>query len=91
MAEQFGVTPAQLRSVSADLSDVSSRMKGVMSTLRAQLGAEGGDAIAPGDTKSFWDQFDWAGGSVDAKTNLLDYYANYLGKAANFFESSDQG
>ncbi len=91
MAEQFGVTPDELRSVSGDLHDVSSQMKGVMSTLRAQVDGEGagGEAIAAGDTNSFWAQFDWAGGSVDAKTGLLDYYHDYLGRAANTFQGSD--
>jgi hypothetical protein len=34
VAEKFGVTPGELRSVSGDLRDVSFRMKAVMSSLR---------------------------------------------------------
>jgi len=63
MSEPFGVTPAELRSVSSDLNDASSRMKGVMSSLRGQLAAEG----AP-----------WGGGSIgEAATGPLMIQGNH--------------
>ena len=98
MAEQFGVTPSELRSTSGDLHDVSSRMKGVMSLLRAQLGAEGAAWGGGSIGKQFADgpngylaQVDRVGGSVDAKTSLLDDYSDKLKQAADTFQRSDEG
>ncbi len=56
MAEQFGVTPRELRGVSADLGGASSRVKAVMASLRAQLASEGARiacALTAGDANSF--------------------------------------
>jgi uncharacterized protein YukE len=95
MSEPFGVTPAELRSVSSDLNDASSQMKGVMSSLRGQLAAEGapwgGGSIGEAATgpNGYLAQGDWVDGSVDAKTNLLDYYSEMLKQAADTFEQSD--
>ena len=41
MAEQFGVTPSDLRTTSQHLNDASSRMKDVLSSLRDSLSGEG--------------------------------------------------
>jgi uncharacterized protein YukE len=97
VAEQFGVTPPELHSVSGDLHGVSSRMKGVLSSLRAQLAGEGaawgndsiGHQFANG-ANGYLAQADWVEGSVDAKTNLLDYYSDQLRNAADTFEQSDE-
>ena len=98
MAEQFGVTPPELRRVYGDLGEVSSRMTAVMSSLRAQLGAEGagwgndslGHQFANGPS-GYLAQRNWVQGSVDAKIILLDYYSEQLRNAAHSFEHSDQG
>jgi hypothetical protein len=98
MADQFGVTPGELRTVSGDLVEVSSRMTAVMSSLAAQLAGEGvawgddslGQQFAHGPN-GYLAQRNWVAGSVDAKTNLLGYYAEQLRNAANSFEQSDNG
>src|SRR5690242_15913254 len=80
MAEQLGVTPPDLRATSEHLSDVSNRMKEVLSTLRARLAAEGvawgedemGEQFASGPG-GYLSQLKWVDGSVGAKTDLLDY------------------
>ena len=41
MSQPLGVTPAGLRATSDHLADVSSRMKGVLSTLQNNLSSEG--------------------------------------------------
>ncbi|SEH82368.1 Uncharacterized conserved protein YukE [Mycolicibacterium rutilum] len=97
MAEPLGVTPPELRATSQHLNDVSTRMKEVLSTLRQNLGAEGaawgddriGDQYAKGDA-GYLAQQEWVNGSVDAKTDLLDYYSTGLRDAANSFEQQDQ-
>jgi uncharacterized protein YukE len=91
MAGEFAVAPPGLRSVSGDLHDVSYQVSGLKSALRAQIGGAGGDAIAAGDAESFWSQLDWVDGSLEAKADLLDYYANQLRQAANTFKLSDEG
>jgi hypothetical protein len=97
MAAEFGVTPDELRRVSRDLHDESSKMKAVMSTLRAQLAAEGpvwgddetGRQFADGPN-GYLAQLDWVMRSVDAKTDLLDYYSDLLKQAADTFQQADE-
>ena len=97
MAEQFGATPPNLRSTSGDLHDTSSHVKAVKSGLRANLAAEGaawgggdlGDGFANG-SNGYLAQSDWVDGSVDAKTDLLDYYAAMLKLTADSVEQSDE-
>jgi hypothetical protein len=95
VAEQFGVTPPALLGVAGDLGEVSSQIKAVMASLRAQLAGEGAGiacALAPGDANSFHAQCDHVHTTVDpADTGVLDYWANYLGHAADVFQRSDQG
>jgi hypothetical protein len=95
VAEQFGVTPPELRGVSGDLGEVSSRIKAVMASLRAQLAGEGAGiacAVTAGDASSFHAHCDHVRTTVDpADTGVLDYWANYLGHAADVFQRSDQG
>ncbi|BBX89065.1 hypothetical protein H5U98_28845 [Mycolicibacterium boenickei] len=97
MADELGVGPSDLRATSRNLSDVSSRMKNVLSTLQANLAAEGapwgddkmGDEFAKGESGHL-SQRHWVDGSVAAKTDLLDYYSGGLRGAANSFEQDDQ-
>ena len=95
MAEQFEVKPDELRGVAGDLGEVSARMKAVMGSLRAQLAGEGAGiacALTAGDANSFHAQCDHVHTTVDpADTGVLDYWANYLGHAADVFQRSDQG
>ena len=98
MVEQFGVEPDELRSVAGDLGEVSSRIAAVLSSLAAQLAGEGaawghdslGQQFANG-ANGYLVQRNWVAGSVEAKTNLLDYYSAQLRNAANIFERSDHG
>ena len=93
MAEQFGVTPPELRSVAGDLGEVSSQIKAVMASLRAQIAGEGAGiacALSAGDASSFHAHCDHVHTTVDpADTGVLDYWANYLGQAADVFQRSD--
>lgn len=97
MSGPFGVTPAELRGTSKNLNDVSGRMKKVLSTLQNDLAAEGaawgddkmGDQFASGDG-GYLAQRKWVDGSVETKTDLLDYYSDGLKGAADSFEHDDQ-
>jgi uncharacterized protein YukE len=95
MAKQFRVEPDELRGVAGHLDEVSSQIKEVMASLRAQIAGEGAGiacALAPGDAASFHAQFDHVQTTVDpADTSVLDYWADYLTRAANTFQQSDQG
>jgi uncharacterized protein YukE len=98
MADEFGVTPSELRNTSADLNYVSSRVKAVMSSLEGSLSGEGdrwgngniGQQFADG-SNGYLAQLNWVEGSVEAKTNLLDYYSGQLKQAADSFQQSDEG
>ena len=97
MTEPLGVTPQELRATSDHLADVSSRMKGVLSSLEGKLSGEGaawgddkiGNEFANGGS-GYLAQLDWVNGSVDAKTGLLDEYAEGLRTAADTLEQQDQ-
>jgi uncharacterized protein YukE len=97
MAQQFEVTPQELRATSQHLNEVSGRMKEVLLSLRDKLGAEGaawgndkiGDNFANGDA-GYLNQLDWVDGSVAAKTGLLDFYSRGLKGGADSFEQQDQ-
>ncbi|MGV0815336.1 hypothetical protein ABQF34_25555 [Mycolicibacterium boenickei] len=97
MADEFGVTPADLREASKHLNQASTKMKNVLSSLQANLAAEGaawgddkmGDGFAKGDA-GYLAQRDWVDGSVVVKTDLLDFYSDGLTTAANSFEQNDQ-
>ncbi|MCV7068569.1 WXG100 family type VII secretion target [Mycolicibacterium houstonense] len=97
MADELGVTPAELRAASRHLHQTSAKMKNVLSSLQANLAAEGaawgddkmGDGFAKGDAGHLA-QRDWVDGSVVVKTDLLDYYSDGLKTAADSFEQDDQ-
>jgi uncharacterized protein YukE len=98
MPEPLGVAPSDLRATSQHLSDVSTRMKDELSSLRESLRGEGapwvggktGEQFANGDT-GFVAQVQWVDESVYAKTDLLDYYSRGLKRAADSFEQQDEG
>jgi len=94
----FSIQPADLRSTASDLTDVSARMKDVMSRLAVKLAAEGapwgddetGRKFRGGDSHNGYEaQLDWVVGSVDAKTKLLDHYAEGLRTGADTLEQTD--
>jgi hypothetical protein len=88
MAEEFRATPDQLRSHARKLHDVGSEHLGVASDLRAEVG-EGGDALSPGDARSFWEQFNRLTGSVEAQGDWLKGLADNLRVAADTIHRSD--
>jgi uncharacterized protein YukE len=94
----FSIQPADLRATASDLTDVSARMKDVMSRLATNLAAEGapwgdddsGRKFRGGDSNNGYEaQRDWVHGSVDAKTMLLDQYAEGLRTGADTLEQTD--
>ncbi|MEZ0363592.1 WXG100 family type VII secretion target [Mycobacterium sp. pUA109] len=93
MTEPLHVKPDDLRATSRDLADVSSRLKAVMSSLQGKLSGEGaawgndkiGDQFANGGN-GYLAQVNWVQGSIDAKTDLLDSYAEGLKNTADTFE-----
>jgi hypothetical protein len=96
MTDPLGVTPAELRATSRYLADVSRQMKDVHSSLLEMLIAEGeawgndkiGKQFADGG-QGYRSQSDWVDGSIDAKTELLDYYAEGLRITADALEQQD--
>jgi hypothetical protein len=89
MVGEFRAAPEGMRDLSGKLRGVGSEYGGVGSDLRAEVGG-GGDAISAGDAKSFWTQFDWVVGSLEAKGKLLDHYGDALKGAADTFQGSDE-
>ena len=96
MADPLGVTPVDLRATSRYLADVSARMKEVLASLQEVLGAEGeawghdkiGNQFANGG-QGYRSQSNWVDGSICAKTDLLDYYAEGLRITADSLERQD--
>jgi uncharacterized protein YukE len=95
VAEQFRAQPDALHGVARDVGEVSSRVKALMASLRAQIAGEGAGiacALTTGDAASFHVNCEHVQTTVDpADTGVLDYWANYLGQAADVFQRSDQG
>jgi hypothetical protein len=93
LTELLGVDPFELRMTSRYLADVSDRMKAVKSSLLELRSAEGeawghdkiGDRFANGG-QGYRSQTNWVDGSIEAKTELLDYYADRLRHTANALE-----
>jgi hypothetical protein len=96
MNEPLGVTPVELRAASAYLADVSARMKDVQFALLTMLSGEGeawghdkiGNQFANGG-QGYRSQSDWVDGSIEAKTQLLDFYARGLMITADALEQQD--
>ena len=96
MSEPLGLNPVDLRAASDYLADVSTRMKDVQSALQAMLRGEGEawghDKIGrqfAGGGQGYRSQADWVDGSIDAKTELLDYYSARLRRTADSLEQQD--
>ncbi|UBV14656.1 hypothetical protein [Mycolicibacterium fortuitum] len=97
MTVPLGVTPADLRGTARYLASVSNDMKAVQSALMQMLGGEGeawghdkiGKQFADG-AKGYNAQLDWVDGSITAKTDLLDYYADGLYLTADALEQQDK-
>ena len=96
MTEPLSVNPDDLRTTAANLADVSSQMKQVLSTLNAQLAALGspwgndsiGDQFANG-SGGYLAQVDQVNSSISAETQLLDSLSQSLATSANNFEQTD--
>jgi len=87
MAGEFAAIPPVLARVSGFVGDVGSRESGVaaqMDDVRA-----GDCAMDPGDMASFWEQWHWVQGALQAQADWLDSHADKLGKAANTIQASD--
>src|ERR1700722_16398865 len=95
MADEFMARHDEIHAVAGDLGEVSSRIKAVMGSLRAQLAGEGAGiacALTAGDATSFHAQFEHGQSTVDPDdTGVLDYWANHLKDAADVFQHHDQG
>jgi uncharacterized protein YukE len=97
MSDPLDVTPEELREASRHMSEVSDRMKNVMSSLQGKLSGEGaawgddeiGHQFADGGD-GYLSQLDRVHTSVDAKTQLLEGYSESMRAAADNFEQSDQ-
>ncbi len=97
MTVPLGVTPSELRGTAQYLADVSTEMKAVQSGLMQMLRGEGeawghdkiGKQFADGG-KGYKAQLDWVDGSITAKTDLLDYYADGLRLTADALEQQDK-
>ncbi|AIY48669.1 hypothetical protein [Mycolicibacterium fortuitum] len=97
MTVPLGVTPSELRNTAQYLAYVSNDMKAVQSALMQMLSGEGeawghdkiGRQFADGG-KGYKSQRDWVDGSITAKTDLLDYYADGLYLTADALEQQDK-
>jgi hypothetical protein len=96
VTEPLGVAPADLRVTSSYLALVSDHMKAVQSSLHDVLASAGdawghdkiGDQFASG-SRGYRSQLNWVDGSIRAKTELLDHYANRLRITADALERQD--
>ncbi|MCT7659699.1 hypothetical protein [Mycobacterium deserti] len=90
------MTPGELRATSTYLAYVSGLMHETHSALKDMLSGEGeawgndkiGNRFADG-AQGYRSQSDWVDGSIDAKTELLDYYAEGLRVVADALEQQD--
>jgi uncharacterized protein YukE len=97
MTESLSVNPDDLRTAAANVADISSEMKQVLSALKGQLAALGspwgndstGDQFANG-SNGYLAQVDTVDGSIDATTRQLDSLSQSLTSAASNFEHQDQ-
>ena len=84
-----------LRGVAGDLGEVSSRVKAVMASLRAQVAGEAAGiacALAPGDATSFHAHCDHVHTTVDpADTGVLDYLGELFGPGGGCFRAIRSG
>jgi WXG100 family type VII secretion target len=97
MSEPLSVTPDSLRSVAADVENVSTQMKQVLSTLNGQLSGLGtpwgddstGDQFANG-SQGYLAQHQNVNTNIGNQTQQLDSLSQSLTTSANNFEQHDQ-
>jgi uncharacterized protein YukE len=89
MAEQFRVSPDQVRKVAGGVGGVASDFAELVSDLRAEVGG-GGDALTEGDASSFWQQLNSLTGAMADQAKWLRGLGDNLGVVANSAQSSDQ-
>jgi WXG100 family type VII secretion target len=97
MTQPLSVNPNELRAAAANLADVSSQMKQVLSSLNAQLATLGspwgndsiGDGFANGSS-GYLAQVDQVNSSIKAETQILDSLSQSLTTSANNFQQADQ-
>jgi WXG100 family type VII secretion target len=97
MTESLSVNPDDMRTAAANVADISSEMKQVLSTLKGQLAALGspwgndstGDQFANG-SNGYLAQVDNVDSSIDATTQQLDSLSQSLTAAASNFDHQDQ-
>jgi WXG100 family type VII secretion target len=97
MTDPLSVNPDGLRTVAANVADVSSQMKQVLSSLKTQLAALGspwgkdsiGDQFANGSS-GYLAQVDQVNSSISAVTQRLDSVAHSLATSTDNFEQTDQ-
>jgi uncharacterized protein YukE len=97
MTEPLSVNVDDLQTAAANVSDVSSQMKQILSTLNGQLAALGspwgndstGDNFANG-SGGYLAQVDQVDSSITATTQQLDSLSQSLSSAANNFEQEDK-
>lgn len=96
MTAPLGVTPVELRSAAEYLAYVSGLMREAHSALHDALISEGeawgtdkiGRRFADGP-QGYHVQSDWVDGSIEAKTGLLDFYAEGLRVVADALAHQD--
>jgi uncharacterized protein YukE len=96
MADQLNVTPSDLSAAGGQLSDVSSQVKAVLSSLQAKLAGYGepwgddstGKSFAEG-TDGYIAQRDWVFGAIGNNTEVLDGYSTSLTDSAKNFDQMD--
>lgn len=96
MADELNVTPSDLSAAGDQLSDVSSQVKSVLSSLQAKLAGYGepwgddstGKSFANG-SEGYIAQRDWVFGAISNNTSVLDGYASSLSDSAQNFDQLD--
>ena len=89
MADQFGVSPDQVRKVAGGVGGVGADLAELVSELRAEVG-DGGDALTHGDASSFWQQLNSLTAAMEDQAKWLTGLGDNLGVVANSAQSSDQ-
>lgn len=96
MADQFSANTDDLYTAGGELSDVSSQVKQVLSSLQATLAGYGqpwgndstGSQFANG-SDGYLAQMNWVFGAIGSKTDLIDSYSTSITNAAKTFEQQD--
>jgi hypothetical protein len=89
MADEFRVSPDQVREVAGNLHGVGSDLAELVSDLRAEVG-DGGDALTHGDASSFWQQLHSLTGAMEDQAKWLTGLGDNLGVVVDSAQRSDQ-